>query len=387
MKVALIVQHFPFGGAESYVEQIAQRLHANGKDVTVISSKNNDYDDRKLPFPVIRLPKLFSLGEYSFWRGLGTSLKHGNFDLIHINTYGYFHSDYTAFLKKKHGYKLIMTSHGFTGLDLHQLKKNKLLTKNSLFNIIRPFYDSNIGKKTILKCDHLIALSKRDMEFYDKIGVSKSKISLIPPGIRESFFDLKNDDVKKLHDINADPLLLSVGELSWIKNHAMAINAMPQILEKKPQAKLIIIGRDNGELSNLKQLCHKLNVENNVNFLGFKNTEEVSKYMRSADLLLHTSLAEGLSTVLLESMASGLPFITTPAGGNAYLAEESKAGLTVPFEDEITLANTITTLVEDKSKLENMALNGRAYAKDLSWNKVFERINNVYNMLLNHDRN
>lgn len=382
MKIALIVQRFPFGGAESYVEEIAQRLHAYGEDVVVISSSSKNSEDGKYPFKIIRLPKFVSIGEYSFWRGLGNVLKTGKFDLVHINTYGYFHSDYTAFQKRKFGYKLVMTSHGFTGMDIHELRKNRTIPNISPFDMIRPIYDKKIGKKTIQSCDHLIALSKKDYEFYTKLGIVKSKITIIPPGIKEIFFAESKDGIKIRSRYGDGPVLLSVGELSWIKSQATMIRAMPLVVKEKPSSVLILIGRERTELENLEQLCKKLGVEKNVFFLGLKDTDEVKKYMYAADLLLNTSLAEGLSTVLLESMACGLPFITTASGGNGYLAQDSGAGLEIPFEDEKILAKQILGLTSDKKKMDNMRSNGEAFSQELGWDKVFERIRKVYLDLL-----
>ena len=126
---------------------------------------------------------------------------------------------------------------------------------------------------------------------------------------------------------------------------------------------------------------------NNVFFLGPKDPEEVKKYMYASDLLLNTSLAEGLSTILLESMACKLPFITTSSGGNGYLAQESGAGLTVPFEDEKALANHILTLTSDEKKMETMGTRGHAFAQDLGWDKIFDKITKVYRNLLGDDKN
>ena len=188
MKIGLIVQRFPHGGAESYVEEIATRLHNNGIDVTVISSENKQCDDSLYDFKIVRLSSHFSLGEYSFWKGLEKLLEKEQFDIIHTNTYGYYHSDKAARLKNKLGYKLIMTSHGFTGTDIHKLKKEKIINKTSPLDIFRTIYDENIGKKTLLQCDHLIALSKYDENFYTQIGIDPSKITIIPPGINDLFF-------------------------------------------------------------------------------------------------------------------------------------------------------------------------------------------------------
>jgi len=380
MKIGLVVQRFPHGGAERYVEEIATRLHNDGKDVTVISSENKQCDDSQYNFKIVRLLSHFSLGEYSFWKGLEKLLENEQFDIIHTNTYGYYHSDKVAQLKNKMGYKLIMTSHGFTGTDIHKLKKEKIINKTSPLDIFRTIYDENIGKKTLLQCDHLIALSKYDENFYTQIGIDPSKITIIPPGINDLFFKNTNVD----NTISGNPLLLSVGELSWIKNHAMIIKALPKILKEKSETHLVLIGRDRSELNNLKHLCKELDVEDNVTFLGVKNLDEVKKYMNTADLLLQTSYAEGLSTVLLESMICGLPFITTPAGGNEYLADESEAGLTVSFDDYDSLTGSILTLIQDETHIRNMSSRGQQYAVEYSWDKIFPKILRVYTEILNN---
>ncbi len=382
MKVALIVQRFPFGGAESYVEQIAQRLHDAGEDVTIISSKQENQSN-KYDFPVIRLSTSISFGEYFIWSGLGEELKKGKFDIVHANSYGYFHSDYTIRVKKKYGYKTVFTSHGFHGMELHQLKKNKIIEKTSPFDLIRPLYDKYIGTKTIRNSDYLIALSKRDVEYYKKAGASESKMSIIPPGIKNSFFRAPAKDPEEMKkSLEADPLLISVGEFSKVKAKDIAIKAMPIIIKSKPQTKLFFIGKDRTELVNLIKLSKELGVEKSISFLGFKGDDELQSLMHSADLLLHTSLAEGLSTILLESMACGLPFITTPAGGNGYLAQESGAGITIPFQDEKALADSVLKLVEDRNKLQKLASNGRMASTEYSWDKTFEKISKVYHDLL-----
>jgi glycosyltransferase involved in cell wall biosynthesis len=380
MKIALLVQRFPHGGAESYVEEIAKRLHAKGQDVTVITSES-DNNDSQYGFRIIRLPSRISLGEYSFWKNLDKILQQEKFDLVHTNTYGYFHSDKAAALKKKLGYKLVMTSHGFAGMNMRDLKKRGEIKKGTKFDFIRPFYDTYVGKKTLKRCDQLIALSKKDAEFYTELGIEQSKVTIIPPGIKDEFFvqsDVK--DFKK--NLDGNPILLCVGEISLVKNHSLLVKAMPYILEKNPNAKLFVIGRDAGELENLTALCNKLKLGEKVVFAGAKKPTEVAKFMRSADLLIHVSLAEGLSTVLLESMACGLPFVTTPAGGNGYLAEDSDAGIVTPFEDETILASNILDLINNKSRLQQTSSNGISYSKNLHWDEVFNKIMKIYENLL-----
>jgi len=373
MKIALLIQRFPGGGAENYVKEIATRLYKKGKDVTVITSENKDFDDSKYDFRIIRLPSSIKIGEYFVWNGLEKILEQERFDVIHTNTYGYYHSDKVARLKKKLGYKLVMTSHGFTGMDLHKLKKEKIIKQSSLFDFLRDLYDEKIGKKTLLTCDHLIALSQYDLDFYKKIGVDESKINVIPPGISDIFFE---ENVSKL-DLKGDPMLLSVGQLSWIKNQKMIIHAIPDLLKHKPNAHLYLIGSDGGEFVNLENLCKNLNVDTHVTFLGSKKNHEVYSYMKSADLLLQTSFAEGLSTVLLESLSLGLQFITTPAGGNAHLTNIG-IGLVVPFNDHDSLFQKILELLDDSNNLQKMKISTTTLASNYSWSAIFPKILKLY---------
>jgi glycosyltransferase involved in cell wall biosynthesis len=377
MKIGLLIQRFPHGGAEQYVKEIAQRLQRKNDEVVVITSKNRNSDDSKYGFRIIRLETRFKIGEYSFWKGLEGVLQNEHFDIIHTNSYGYYHSDKSARLKKKLNYKLVITSHGFHGVEINRLRKNNLAVRTTPFTRLRPLYDNYVGFSTLRCADHLIALSRRDVEFYKEARISDDKITIIPPGVKNLFFSEQYD--KELRSRLGDgPLLISVGELSLIKSQAVQIRAMPLIIKEKPNAKLFLIGKDRTELENLKSLCHRLGVDKNVFFLGFQDDVSLFSYLCSCDLLLHTSLAEGLSTILIEAMSCGLPFVTTAAGGNGYLADESGAGVVVPFEDEKALASTVVSLINNRKRLELMHVNGKKFSAQFRWDKVFERIYKIY---------
>ena len=372
MKIALLIQRFPGGGAERYVEEIATRLHQKGEDVTIITSKN-DFDDSQYDFKIFRLSSILKIGEYNVWKGLEKILEKEKFDVIHTNTYGYYHSDKVARLKEKFGYKLVMTCHGFTGMDLHDLKKQKIINKTSQFDFLREIYDEKIGKKTLLLCDHLIALSRYDYDFYRKIGIDESKITIIAPGVSDIFF---KKDIQKI-ELKGDPALLSVGDLSWIKNQKMIINTIPHLLKNKPNTHLYLIGSDRGELQNLQNLCTNLRINSHVTFLGSKKSSEVYSYMQSADLFLHTSFSEGLSTVLLESLVLGLPFISTPAGGNSHLADLG-VGSIIPFNDHHHLSEKISELLDNPNVLQSMNAHALKIALNYSWSVIFQKILELY---------
>ena len=184
-------------------------------------------------------------------------------------------------------------------------------------------------------------------------------------------------DVPKIN-LKGDPILLLVGQLSWIKNQKMMIKSMPSLLKQKPDAHLYLIGPDGGEQNNLENLCKSLKVDNHVTFLGFKKSNEVCSYMKSSDLLLQTSYAEGLSTVLLEAIVTGLPFITTNAGGNGILAQES--GI-VEFDDYENFSKIIENFLSKKEKTGTMKSDEKTLS-GFSWDDIFNKIMAVYGELI-----
>ena len=216
----------------------------------------------------------------------------------------------------------------------------------------------------------MVALSQYDFDFYKKIGVDESKISIIPPGVYDIFFE---KDIPKL-DLKGDPILLSVGVLSWIKNQKMIINAMPNLLKNKPNIHLYLIGPDGGEEKNLLKISNELGINEHVLFLGKKTPDVICRYIKTANLLLQTSYAEGLSTVLLESLVSGLPFVTTNAGGNGTLAQESNI---VGFDEYGEFSKIIKNLLNKKGKIESIK-NDEKTISGYSWDDIFNRIITVY---------
>jgi glycosyltransferase involved in cell wall biosynthesis len=97
--------------------------------------------------------------------------------------------------------------------------------------------------------------------------------------------------------------------------------------------------------SEMETLARDLNLNGRVIFTGQR--QDVSEILRDVDIVVHPSLTEGLSNVILEAMAAGLPVVATRVGGNPELVQEGRTGLLIPPKDEDALASAIACLLDN----------------------------------------
>lgn len=383
MRIVFLVQRFPgYGGAEEYVRHLVVRLSENGIGCTILTSNLDRRNASDLPefVRVVKLPVILKIGEYALWRGLLKVLLGSRADVFHVNTYGYFHTDVTCLVHRLKKFKVVLTSHGFHGLECF-FHLGKWDVSHASFwakcrYAFRPLYDFTLGRNQIMSADALVALSRRDVKVYKWMGARESKIHEIPQGVRGIFFEDVNEEiVTRIRErLNGDPIILSVGELSWVKGKDIPVKALALIVKEHPRAKLVFVGKDAGMYGFLKELAAHFGVEENVLFLGYVPSNELAHCYNAADVLVHTSYAEGLSTVILEAMAAGLPVISTPAGGNAYVLQDSKAGITVPFNDPTSVYLAVNRILDDGKLRKLFSINGRTYASNnFRWNRIVKK--------------
>lgn len=114
-----------------------------------------------------------------------------------------------------------------------------------------------------------------------------------------------------------DIMMLSVGELSRRKNHAVVIRALYEL--KDSHVKYYICGTG-AQKEHLVSLIRELHLEKQVVLLGYRT--DVWELLQASELFLLPSLQEGLPVALMEAMASGLPCIASRIRGNVDLIKD-----------------------------------------------------------------
>jgi glycosyltransferase involved in cell wall biosynthesis len=138
-------------------------------------------------------------------------------------------------------------------------------------------------------------------------------------------------------------MILVVASLNRHKGHAALLDALPAVLQRHPQVRLVLAG-DGPEKQSLQSQAEQLGIQASVTLLGYRR--DVPDLMRAADLLVLPSLAgEGLPVTLLDAMFAGVPIVATPIGGAPELLGPSDAaepaGRLAPPGDSGALAHAI----------------------------------------------
>jgi len=152
--------------------------------------------------------------------------------------------------------------------------------------------------------------------------------------------------------------LLSVGSLTVRKGHDVLIKAFAML--DPAQAPVLAILGEGPEYENLVGLAQRLGVVERVIFTGNTPPDQIHGWMRSADVFVMPSRAEGLGLVCVEAMMAGTPVIASDIPGPRELLQSGDAGRLVPPGDPAALARAIDLLAKDAKLRESLGRQGIA---------------------------
>jgi colanic acid/amylovoran biosynthesis glycosyltransferase len=158
--------------------------------------------------------------------------------------------------------------------------------------------------------------------------------------------------------------LVSVARLVEKKGIEYALRALAQVVRHRTDIHYRIIG-DGPLLAALEQLVAELHLGDYVTFTGLMTSDAVARELARAHIFLAPSVTgqsgdmEGIPTVLMEAMATGMPVISTRHSGIPELIESDVSGILVAERDIQGLAGAIRELIDDTTRWPAMAAAGR----------------------------
>jgi glycosyltransferase involved in cell wall biosynthesis len=164
------------------------------------------------------------------------------------------------------------------------------------------------------------------------------------------------------------PVFLSARALEPSYGVATVLHAFGLVQKRFPQAELRIVG-DGSSRRELEGLARELGLRA-VTFSGTVEPARMSKVYDAADVLLNGSTVDNFPLSLLEAFASGLPIVSTAAGGIPWLVGNEKTGLLVPLDDPKAMAAAAVRLLLDRDLATRLADAARAECSKYSWSAV-----------------
>ena len=193
--------------------------------------------------------------------------------------------------------------------------------------------------------------------------------------------DAARREARRTLDIPADAHVVStVGRLTAIKQHALFLETAQRIGRSDADALFLIAG--DGELrGTLEATARTLGIEPQTRFLGWRR--DLPTIYAASDVFLLTSRNEGTPVALIESLASGVPGVSTDVGGVRDVIDNDQVGLLAPFGDSEALATAVLALLADAPRRVVMGERGRrAMAARYTLDRLLDDVERLYRELL-----
>jgi len=246
----------------------------------------------------------------------------------------------TRFLK---GVKVYIREAGTPSKALDQ---NGQWFLKALAKFLFPFADGVIAVSQAVKRDILL--------FY---GIAEDRITVIYNGI-----DVPRESRHVSHRFyQKGSVIIAVGRIASVKDYSTLLFAFAKIASRKNYYLLILGERESeGEWKKIWEIRQALELENRVDFLGFVNNP--MDYILRADVLVSSSIHEGLPNVLLQAMACGRNVVSTASsGGVSEILADGKFGIIVPVGDHEALANALDQQIVNPLQTEEVLQNRAKY--------------------------
>ncbi len=197
------------------------------------------------------------------------------------------------------------------------------------------------------------------VDFYDRV-----EIGMIPNGVDVQQFE---------HTAHTwqPPHVVTVGRLVHQKGIDLLFEALAGLNNRPWQLTIVGAGPRRQILG---EMAASMGIGAKVNFVGWKDNEELPPYYQAASIFVLPSRNEGMPNAVLEAMSSGLPVVASDISGNQELVREGETGFLVPSESPQELRRALARLMDDEGLCQRMGDAGRKLAEtDYSWENTAAR--------------
>lgn len=219
-----------------------------------------------------------------------------------------------------------------------------------------------LSKKIIIHLHAFSENSSLDPKFHDlykKVFDLSNQILVLSNNWKSSLindFNINPENVDVLYNpcptrqkdklIEKKDVIIYAGTLNKRKNYETLLKAFPAIVKKYPSWKIVFAG--NGEITKAMKIAASLQIENNVEFVGWVSGHRKHELFSSGSIFCLPSYAEGFPMAVLDAWSHGLPVVTTPVGGIPDIAEHEQNLMLFEPDDINKLTENLFKVIEDR---------------------------------------
>ncbi|MBB1548540.1 MAG: glycosyltransferase family 4 protein, partial [Clostridiales bacterium] len=297
--------------------------------------------------------------------------KNGKFDVIHAHDWLVAYS--AKSIKESYNIPLIST--------IHATESGR---NSGIHDETQRYINDSEWMLTYESSEVIVNSNYMKNEVQRLFGLPYDKISVILNGVNLQLFSNVNVDYdfRRQYAMDNEKIILYVGRLVYEKGIQNLIAAMPKVLDRYHDSKLIICGRG-GMIDELREQVKYLGIENKVYFAGYCDSKKMQKMYKCADVAVFPSTYEPFGIVAIESMLSGTPTIVSDVGGLNEIIEHGVTGMKSYAGNANSIADSVLALLFDPKLCANISQNAIKKVKEnYNWSKITDSTYYVYQLAI-----
>lgn len=388
MKILMLTWEYPprvVGGISKVVYDLSHKMVKEGNEVTVVTYKEGDnvkYYENDKGVEVYRVDNymirpnnfidwIMQLNFNMITKANEIINKNGKFDVIHAHDWLVAYS--AKSIKESYNIPLIST--------IHATESGR---NSGIHDETQRYINDSEWMLTYESSEVIVNSNYMKNEVQRLFGLPYDKINVIPNGVNLQLFSNVNIDYdfRRQYAMDNEKIILYVGRLVYEKGIQNLIAAMPKILDRYHDSKLIICGRG-GMIDELREQVKYLGIENKVYFAGYCDSKKMQKMYKCADVAVFPSTYEPFGIVAIESMLSGTPTIVSDVGGLNEIIEHGVTGMKSYAGNANSIADSVLSLLFDPKLCVNISQNAIKKVKEnYNWSKITDSTYYVYQLAI-----
>jgi len=224
------------------------------------------------------------------------------------------------------------------------------MTENTSFSFLKKIFDKIWVKKFVQNADYLFAQNEHEKKILRKVfEASDNKIYLLPLPVDAVIEKGGNSILMKLRLRKKDKIVLFVGRFNYLKGIDILVRAVMPLIKIDKNIKLVLVGRDDGYKSNIKQMISSGFTKNIIVTDPLYNEDLIPLYKRADCFSITPRYFEETSLASLQALSMGTPVVVSRTAEIPYL-DKYKAGYVVSGKEEIIRKKISIILYSKKSK-------------------------------------